>query len=149
MRIAPLFVALLFVAACSGGAPLATEKPLPMDATERDLVRALTLNGFSVETGVYRRPPLLEGPGRELRVRSPGAGTAFGYAGTLHVHEYDTPEEADEALDDMDATFGTVQPHVYRRGQMVVVYFGTGTDLPDTLGHLFAPPKPEPTEPDA
>ena len=144
MRVAFLFVSLLFGAACGPVAPLATEKPLPLDATAADLVRALSLNGFSVETGVYRRAPLLEGPGRELRVRSPGPGTAFEHAGTLHVHEYDTSEEADEALGDIDATFGLVPPQVYRRGRMVVVYFGTGTDLPNTLGLLFAPPRQEP-----
>ena len=130
----------LGLAACSGGAPLATEKPLPPDATEADLVRALALNGFSAETGVYRRLPLLDGPGRELRVRASGDGHAFSYAGTLHVHRFDQPEDAEAALGEIRPTFDAVPPRVYQRGRLIVVYFGDGTDLPDTLYHLLGPP---------
>ena len=140
MRAFAFLLGLTLLAGCSGGAPLATEKPLPDDATEADLVRTLALNGFSAETGVYRRLPLLDGPGRELRVRAAGEGHAFSYAGTLHVHPFDTPEDAEAALDELDPTFDAVPPRVYLRGRLVVVYFGVGTDLPDTLYHLLGPP---------
>ena len=125
---------------CSGGAPLATEAPLPPDATEADFVRALALNGFSAETGVYRRLPLLDGPGRELRVRAAGLDHAFAYAGTLHVHRFSTPGEAEAARGELRPTFGAAPPRVYGSGRLVVVYFGTGTDLPDTLYRLLGPP---------
>ena len=125
---------------CSGSEPLATEAPLSPDATEADLVRALALNGFSAETGVYRQFPLLDGPGRELRVRAAGAGHAFSYAGTLHVHRFPTPEDAEAALDHLRPTFDAAPPRVYGSGRLVVVYFGAGTDLPDTLYRLLGPP---------
>lgn len=81
------------------------------------------------------------GPVTQSLLNEQGRGYTVTGGGELHIYEYNSVAAAslDANAIDRRVLRGTEPPHLYRRGRLIVLYFGDYTRLMHSLADLLGP----------